>query len=427
MLILIPTAAAGRFRTAGSWGRLSLRISRPDGLAVVSGISERTEGAVLSVDPAELGNRLLAGCDPVSTGYWYRAAGELHAHWYQVRARRGTSLPLDIFKSAVPSGFKAPGSSGYAAITYTPAVQDEFPESGLPDLLAWHVTRTDARPLDASVEPEVTGIRQLQHHWPVEELQSARVMLVGAGSIGSATAHALAGYGIGHLTLVDPDRLLWHNLVRHTSSRKQIGRAKVTALAEELALLRPDTAVTPLALDVIEHADRIRALLTDTDIVVCAADGVAARRVTGHLARRAGRTAVLACVLQDGAVGEVLRLRPWTQHGCLSCRRESLAEAGGLDPEPALDAGYGTGTRHRPMTAVGPDLHLVAHLAAKTVVATLLERVGHPDQRLPGEHALLALRRQPGWAAPFDLDRTGELRWLPATPPRPGCPTCESP
>lgn len=127
------------------------------------------------------------------------------------------------------------------------------------------------------------------------------------------------------------------------------------ALAEELAALRLDTTVTPLPLDVIEHADHIRALLADTHLVECTADGVAPRRVTGHLARRAGLTSVLACVLQDGALGEILRLRPWPQHGCLTCRRQCLAEAGGLDPEPALDAGYGTGTHHRPTTAVGSD------------------------------------------------------------------------
>lgn len=426
MLILIPQGAATRLRTAGPSGRLSLRISRPDDLAVVSGISDSADGSIISVDPAP-GNRMLAGCDSLPTGYWYRATGELHALWYLLRVRRGTSLKLDAFKDAVPSGFKTPGDGGYVAITHAPGVKDAFPESGLPDLLAWHVTRAGIQPLEVSVEPEVTGVLQLEGHWPVEELRSTRVMLIGAGSIGSATAHALAGYGVGHLTLVDPDRLQWHNLVRHTSSRKHIGRTKVTALSEELTQLRPDTRVAPVALDVIEHADRIRALLTDTDLVVCAADGVAARRVTGHLARRAGLTAVLACVLQDGALGEILRLRPWPQHGCLTCRRQTLAKAGSVDPERALDAGYGTGTRHRPMTAVGPDLHLVAHLAAKSAVATLLERAGHPDQRLPGEHALLGLRRQPGWAPPFDLHRTAELRWLPATPPRPGCPTCEEP
>ncbi|MGW6489330.1 HesA/MoeB/ThiF family protein [Streptomyces sp. NPDC055056] len=401
-----------------------MRISRPDNLAVVCGTSERLE-PIISVDPAP-GQRLLAGCDPLPTGYWYRVTSELHAAWHLLRARHGTSMKLEAFKAGVPSGFKAPGD-GYVAITHAPGVKDAFPEADLPDLLAWHVTRAEAQPLDVSIEPEATGILQLKEHWPVDALQSTRLVLIGAGSIGSATAHALASYGVGHLTLVDPDRLLWHNLVRHTSTRKNIGRHKVTALAEELTAQRPETQVDARVLDVIGHADQIRALLADTDLVVCTADGVAARRVTGHLARRADLTAVLGCVLEDGALGEVLRLRPWPQHGCLTCRRHNLAEAGALDPEPALDAGYGTGSRHRPMTAVGSDLHLVAHLAAKTAVATLLERAGHPDQRLPGEHALLGLRRQPDWAPPFDLERTAELRWLDATPPRRGCPTCEAP
>ncbi|WP_229327453.1 ThiF family adenylyltransferase [Streptomyces sp. UNOC14_S4] len=213
MLILIPQGAATRLRTAGPSGRLSLRISRPDDLAVVSGISDGADGSIISVDPAP-GNRLLAGCDSLPTGYWYRATGELHALWYLLRVRRGTSLKLDAFKDAVPSGFKTPGDGGYVAITHAPGVKDAFPESGLPDLLAWHVTRAGIQPLEVSVEPEVTGVLQLEGHWPVEELRSTRVMLIGAGSIGSATAHALAGYGVGHLTLVDPDRLQWHNLVR---------------------------------------------------------------------------------------------------------------------------------------------------------------------------------------------------------------------
>ncbi|MFJ8010619.1 ThiF family adenylyltransferase [Streptomyces fagopyri] len=425
MLILIPKQAAAQIRSQGSWGRLSLRINDPERYAVVRGLSHHDE-PLLPVEPPP-GHRLLPSYPIISTGWWLNTHPDLHLMWLDLRARSGTSLRLDAFRAAVPNGYKAPGAPGYLAITHAPGLKEAYPEHALPDLLAWHVTPDGAQPIAVSVEPDTTGIQQLNDHWPTQELQSKRVMLVGAGSIGSATAHALAGYGLGAITLVDPDRLEWHNLVRHTSARRNIGRHKVTALAEELAALRPDTTVEAQVLDVIEHADQIRTLLTYTDLVVCTADGVAPRRVTGHLARRADRTAVLACVLEDGALGEVLRLRPWPQHGCLTCRRHNLAEAGGLDPEPALDAGYGTGTRHRPMTAVGSDLHLVAHLAAKTAVATLLERAGHPDQRLPGEHALLGLRRQPDWAPPFDLDRTAELRWLDASPPRPGCPTCETP
>ncbi|GGT17376.1 hypothetical protein GCM10010176_072520 [Nonomuraea spiralis] len=74
------------------------------------------------------------------------------------------------------------------------------------------------------------------------------------------------------------------------------------------------------------------------------ADGVAPRRATSHLARRAGTPAILACVLADGGIGEVIRLRPWPDHGCLLCRRQALADEGTLDPGPVLEAGYGMGT-----------------------------------------------------------------------------------
>ncbi len=244
------------------------------------------------------------------------------------------------------------------------------------------------------------------------------------GSIGGAATTALAGYGVGRLRLVDPDRFLWHNQVRHVLPGRYVGRYKVDGLREHLAEQRPDTTVEALRLNVVENADHIRPLLRDTDIVLCAADGVGARRTVSHLARRAHRDAVLACVLEDGGIGEIMRLRPWPDHGCLPCRRRALTEAGAIDPEPGLEAAYGIGTLHRPMTAVGADLHAVGDLAAKMTVASALERHGHTDQRLPGENLLVALRAQPGWAAPFNLHRTGDIRWTAAEPPRPDCPTC---
>jgi hypothetical protein len=76
------------------------------------------------------------------------------------------------------------------------------------------------------------------------------------------------------------------------------------------------------------------------------------------------------------------------------------------------------------MTAVGGDLGLVGQLAAKTAVATILDHKGHRDQRLPGDHAILALRPLPGMAAPFDLTGAGQVEWHPLPPPRDDCPTC---
>ena len=110
----------------------------------------------------------------------------------------------------------------------------------------------------------------------------------------------------------------------------------------------------------------------------------------------------------DGAFGEIIRLRPWPGRGCLLCQRAHLVSIGTMDPEPALDSGYGTGTTHRPMTAVGSDLALVGQYAAKLTVATLLEGAGHHDQRIELDSAVIGLRGE--LAAPEQL-RLSRTSW----------------
>ena len=232
-------------------------------------------------------------------------------------------------------------------------------------------------------------------------------------------------YELGRLALVDPDRLLARNLVRHQLTTRHLGLMKVEGLADQLRHCWPDTAVEPLALDVTADADRMRPLFHDSALIACAADGVVPRRVVSHLARRAGIPAVLACVLEDGEIGEIIRLLPWPTAGCLICHRQYLADIGGFDPEPALDQPYGTGTDHRPMTAVAGDLQLVGQLAAKIAIATLLEHAGQYDQVLPGDHLVVGLRPHSGLPPHADLRHAAEFRWSRVGPPLPGCPTCD--
>jgi molybdopterin/thiamine biosynthesis adenylyltransferase len=424
LLVLVPTEAIHRIRTAGAWGSVTFRVSDAENVGCVQAISDG-DGTRFpaSIEPK---GHFLNSCDARPGGYWYRVKPELHMAWADCLFR-STRLTLAGFTEFVLSGFKSPGGGTYIAITHAPDFGEHFPDLPLLDLVAWHVSAAGVEPVDVECQPETFGMQQLAAHWPVGDLVTKTVMLVGAGSIGGAAAHALASYGIGRLLLVDHDRLRWHNLARHVSGSAHIGQLKVSGLREELQRLRPQTTVEAHPLNVVADADQVRALLTRTSLVMCAVDGVAPRRVISHLARRAGLDAILACVLEDGGLGEVLRLRPWKDRGCLVCQRQALAADGGIDPEPTFDAGYGMGTRHRPMTAVGGDLHLVGQLAAKVAIATILESTGHPDQRAPNDHALVALRPQSGWAPPFDLRRLGEIKWLPAYSPLAGCPTCEDP
>lgn len=177
--------------------------------------------------------------------------------------------------------------------------------------------------------------------------------------------------------------------------------------------------------DLVAEAHYIRPIVDRVDLVLCAADGIAPRRVVSHLSRRAQKAAILACVLDNGSIGEVIRLRPTPRFGCLLCLRQQLADQGAMDAEADQELDYGTGRVHQPMTAVPPDLRYVGTFAAKVAIATLLESLhGDHTQQVPGEHAIIGLRPTGDLAAPFDLSQAGDVRWSSIPRPRASCPTC---
>jgi hypothetical protein len=418
---VLTESAASRIRdVTATWGTLKLGFSEPDQLIGVTGASERM-GPMYDIGRVELRGHVLGRLDEYgASGVWYRVRPELH-ECHAWLTRTGSAMPTDVFQTLIIDGWRQPPAD--AATPVVTHVRDADPEWA-----AWAVSRDQATPAMITVlrPPSSDPLAGLPPAWPLGYMRSASVAVVGAGSIGSAAANALAMYGAGTIILVDDDRLLWHNLSRHQGSRADVGRYKVDAVSDAIASRWPGTATEPLRLNVISDADKMRPLFDQCQAIVCAADGVSPRRVVSHLARRAGKTAILACVLLDGAVGEVLRLRPWPGHGCLLCQRQQLIDQGSIDPEPDLDLGYGTGDRHRPMTAVGSDLSMVGQLAAKLTVATILEEAGRYDQVITGEYAITGLRREVDAAPPFDVE-PGQVRWLPTAPQCDGCPTCGTP
>jgi hypothetical protein len=68
--------------------------------------------------------------------------------------------------------------------------------------------------------------------------------VVGAGAIGSQAANLLVREGaFTSLTIIDDDRLMPHNLARHTLTAKDIGAYKADALARDIVDVRPDLSV----------------------------------------------------------------------------------------------------------------------------------------------------------------------------------------
>ena len=92
------------------------------------------------------------------------------------------------------------------------------------------------------------GVGRLLGRGALERLQAAHVCVVGVGGVGSWTVEGLARSGVGALTLIDLDDVCVTNVNRQLPALDgQIGRPKITVLAERVRLINPACRVTEVA------------------------------------------------------------------------------------------------------------------------------------------------------------------------------------
>ena len=114
-----------------------------------------------------------------------------------------------------------------------------------------------------------------------EKLLASRVLIVGAGGLGSPAAIYLAAAGIGHITLIDDDTVDLTNLQRqiaHTSAR--IGEAKAQSAAVTLLALNPEITVT--AINQRADGQALLELVGRHDLVLDCSDNFATRHAVNR-------------------------------------------------------------------------------------------------------------------------------------------------
>ena len=227
------------------------------------------------------------------------------------------------------------------------------------------------------------GIQRLYGRQTTSRFQTAHVVVVGIGGVGSWTAEALARSGVGRLTLVDLDDLCITNINRQIHALDgSIGQPKVSVMADRIRSIHPGCSVTPVTnFFTAESADSL--LSPGFDCMVDAIDSLHNKCLLIAECRRRGlplvvcgsaggridptriRAADLAHTVQDRLLAEV-RGRLRSLHGfpkgpgawdipavySLEPSRKPPAESNGAtdsetDPRgPRLncDSGYGSAT-----------------------------------------------------------------------------------
>ena len=151
------------------------------------------------------------------------------------------------------------------------------------------------------VLPELGGVGQ-------RRLKQSSVAVIGAGGIGSAVIPALAGAGVGRLTIIDDGAVERSNLQRQTIFRDdQIDVSKAQLATQFAGALNPEIAVHGIGQRL--EMGNAEALLDGHDLILDGCDNFATRLVVGDTATKLQIPLVSAAAVQFQ--GQVALFRGW--------------------------------------------------------------------------------------------------------------------
>ncbi len=214
-------------------------------------------------------------------------------------------------------------------------------------------------------------------------LKKARVLVVGAGGLGSPSLLYLAAAGVGVIGVVDDDVVDASNLQRqviHTSDR--IGSPKVLSARDAMVALNPHVEVVPLQQRLTEDN---AALMADYDLILDGSDNFDTRYMVNRVAVAAGKPLISAAITQWE--GQISLYDPANGTPCYECifphrpapgMVPTCAEAGVAAPLPGVIGAMMAMEAVKHITGAGETLRgrLMIHdaLYAETRVFTVKPR-----------------------------------------------------
>ena len=177
-------------------------------------------------------------------------------------------------------------------------------------------------------------------------LLSSKVLVIGAGGLGSPLLAYLAAAGVGTIGIVDDDLVDLSNLQRqvlHDTSR--VGQPKVTSAAARLAEINPEVRV-------VEHGERltrdnVQTLIADYELVADGSDNFSTRYLVNDACYLARKPLVSAAILRFDGQLSTFKAYQDAESPCYRCvfgdqpddLKESCADVGVLG---ALAGAMGT-------------------------------------------------------------------------------------
>ncbi|PTY07303.1 thiamine biosynthesis protein ThiF [Opitutaceae bacterium EW11] len=219
------------------------------------------------------------------------------------------------------------------------------------------------------------------------KLKNARVLVIGAGGLGSPALLYLAAAGVGRIVIIDPDRVEVSNLQRQVLyTEADAGLPKVEAAARRLRAMNP-------FVEVVTHAERFTrnnalALLADVDVVIDGSDNFATRYLVNDACVLTNRPLVYGAIHGFEGQVSVFNWRGGPTYRCLFAEPPeagavpNCAEAGVLGVLPGLVGTMQACETIKLITGIGEPLSGRLWLwNALTMTSETLKLVADPKSR----------------------------------------------
>ncbi len=204
--------------------------------------------------------------------------------------------------------------------------------------------------------------------WDQTKLQSARVMVVGAGTTGNELIKNLALLGVGHITVVDFDEVNEVNLSRSVLFRRSdIGSSKAEVAAMRARELNPALQTSVFHGDIVHDYGSGR--FSEYDAVFLATDNLLSRMWVSRACYRQGVWLINTGI--DGWTGNIMVVPPEAT-SCVECAWANSVYAF-LDQRRSC-AGIGVPVAERPIAMVITTAAQVAAMATQEFVKWVMYR-----------------------------------------------------
>lgn len=271
-------------------------------------------------------------------------------------------------------------------------------------LLSWQAPEEDERTY-AVVRMRPKGPQELllRAGPDAATLQEKRIVIVGAGAIGSHVADTLTRAGIGHTVLYDHDRLWPANLIRHAAPPDSLpGVTKTRALSDHLGRHPWSNVEGPPSghSGSLWHPEAIAGVARSTDLLIDATGHAGFSELAARIALSEDCPYISVALFRGGTVARVRRQAHEDDAPLLA--RPHLDRCPAVPPLPdELEyVGTETGCLSRVHNAPPTSVAFAAASAANIAIDALLETFEYPDEVID------VLRG--GGDRPFD--RVGRIR-----------------